>query len=278
MRKAEVETYLTTAAQMFSSRNIRVKKALLEGAAAERIVAHAAAQESDLIVLSSHGQSGVSGWNVSSVAQKVITRANRSILLMRAFQQGPVAQDEVKPLRLKRLLVPLDGSKRAEGILPVACKLAAAHRATLWLVHVATFTSLVRPFQEISEEMSLDKITSQYHEAADSYLQQTGSQLECMTKSAVIEGETVIGTLNRFVEEEAIDLMLLSAHGRANAHQSYGSVATNALFHSPVSLFIFQDLQPYEIEPTRTEAASGEYRNPTTRQTASHAQPTFWTP
>jgi nucleotide-binding universal stress UspA family protein len=213
MRKAEVETYLTTAAQMFSSRNIRVKKALLEGAAAERIVAHAAAQESDLIVLSSHGQSGVSGWNVSSVAQKVITRANRSILLMRAFQQGPVAQDEVKPLRLKRLLVPLDGSKRAEGILPVACKLAAAHRATLWLVHVATFTSLVRPFQEISEEMSLDKITSQYHEAADSYLQQTGSQLECMTKSAVIEGETVIGTLNRFVEEEAIDLMLLSAHG-----------------------------------------------------------------
>ena len=79
-----------------------------------------------LIILSSHGQSGLSEWNVSSVVQKIVLRARTSIMIVRAYQRIP---PETAGLRYRRILVPLDGSQRAECVLPVAVTLARSHEA-----------------------------------------------------------------------------------------------------------------------------------------------------
>jgi len=75
--------------------------------------------------MSSHGQSGLSPWNVSSVVQQVILRAHRSLMIIRAYQ--PVTA-ELTSLRYRRIFLPLDGSQRAEMRLTLAESLARAHK------------------------------------------------------------------------------------------------------------------------------------------------------
>lgn len=277
MRKAEKETYLSTMAQPFSKHKLHTKRTVLEGSVAERIITYATRKGTDLIILSSHGYSGISSWNVSSVAQKLIARANRSVMLVRAFQQEIEREEEVTPLPLQRLLVPLDGSRRAESILPIVNKLALAHQASVWLVHIISPASLFLPFQEPDEEVnSMEELVAQYKQNVADYLQQVQSQLECGSKTAVLEGDTVVGALNGFAERESIDLTLLCAHGHSNAKQPYGSVATSAVIHGDSSLFIYQDLPPDEIKPTGAEIASDQQTNLNSTRAKPNAQPAFW--
>jgi nucleotide-binding universal stress UspA family protein len=86
-------------------------------------------------LLSSHGQSGLSDWSVSSITAKVIRRASTSVMLVRANQPDPPA-DKTLPSPP----VPLDGSRRAEYALPIATELAHKYQSELLLAHVVTKT------------------------------------------------------------------------------------------------------------------------------------------
>ncbi|HEX7974857.1 MAG TPA: universal stress protein, partial [Anaerolineales bacterium] len=133
VRKAETEAYLKDQAARLSEANLTIQVEILEGKAAESIVEYGRDQKVSLILLSSHGQSGISGWNVSSVVQKIILRAHTSVMIVRAYQPAPAG---LAGMHYQRILLPLDGSQRAEIVLPVAEALARAHDATLLLAHV----------------------------------------------------------------------------------------------------------------------------------------------
>ncbi|MDY7076989.1 MAG: universal stress protein, partial [Chloroflexota bacterium] len=133
IRKAEAGSYLDGVAAHLQEAGVRTEKAIVEGRAAERIVEFARDQNVNLIVLSSHGRSGLSGWNISGVVQKIILRACMPTMIVRAYQS--VAGD-LSGLRYRRLLVPLDCSQRAECVLPLATTLARFHESQLLLAHV----------------------------------------------------------------------------------------------------------------------------------------------
>lgn len=108
IRKAEAENYMHDMALRLQKANLPTERHLMEGQAAERIVEFAHHHQANLILLSSHGQSGLSGWNVSSVVQKILARAYLSFLLIPAYHP---ATTEITALRYERILVPLDGSR-----------------------------------------------------------------------------------------------------------------------------------------------------------------------
>jgi nucleotide-binding universal stress UspA family protein len=62
-----------------------------------------------LIMLSTHGHSGINRWLLGSVAEKVLRGADMAVFLGRAYPEPAKA-----PASLQRLLVPLDGSELAE--------------------------------------------------------------------------------------------------------------------------------------------------------------------
>lgn len=78
----------------------------------------------NLIVMSTHGRSGVSRWMLGSVTEKVLQQAQVPMLIVR----------DRRPL--KRILVPLDGSTRAEIIMRHAIHLATVFDAELTLLRV----------------------------------------------------------------------------------------------------------------------------------------------
>src|SRR5574339_347224 len=85
LQKQNSEKYLERlASRLKESGILGVEQVILEGNPANSVVDFARNNNVDLIVLSTHGQSGLSGWNVSSVVQKILLRSYKSILLIRA--------------------------------------------------------------------------------------------------------------------------------------------------------------------------------------------------
>lgn len=257
MSEAEARAYLDGWASRLQEAGLRVQSVLLEGQAAERIIEFARAEGAGLIILSSHGRSGLSGWNVSSIVQKIILRAYVSAMLVRAYQPAPT---ELIGLRYQRLLLPLDGSQRAECALPLATQLARFHRAELLLAHVVSRPPLPRRLTVTQEDIELaDRIAERNRLEALRYLEQLRPQPNVDVRTRLLIGDHVAAILHDLVEEESVDLVILSAHGYSGGTRwPYGSMTVNFIGYGTTPLLIVQDLSPDEVEHTRAEMLTRE--------------------
>lgn len=255
--EAEARAYLDGWAGRLQEAGLQVQSVLLEGQAAERIIEFARAEAAGLIILSSHGRSGLSGWNVSSIVQKIILRAYVPAMLVRAYQPGPT---ELMGLRYQRLLLPLDGSQRAECALPLATHLARFHRAELLLVHVVSRPAMPRQLTVAQEDIELaDRIMERNRIEALRYLEQLRPQQDVDVRTRLLVGDHVAVILHDLVEEENVDLVVLSAHGYSGGTRwPYGSMAVNFIGYGTTPLLIMQDLSPDEVERTRAEMLARE--------------------
>ena len=255
IRRAEAENYLGGLELQLQKVGLRTEKQILEGSAAEQIVEFSRKHAVPLIVLSSHGQSGLSGWNVSSVVQKIILRAHTSIMIVRAYQS---ASTEMTGLRYRRMLLPVDGSQRADGVLPLGTTLAHSHEAQILLAHIVRRPEMPRRTPPTDEDVELaDRIVERNRAEAIQYLDQLRSRLAGDVQARVLVGDHITGTLHEMVDQEKIDLVLLSAHGySALTRWPYGSVVSSFISYGATPLVIVQDLAPEKIEPTWAEIAA----------------------
>jgi nucleotide-binding universal stress UspA family protein len=77
------EAYLNGIRARLGGPELPVVTAVLNGAAAEAIIDYARAHHVDLIVMSTHGRSGLSRWVLGSVAEKVLRGAHCPTLIVR---------------------------------------------------------------------------------------------------------------------------------------------------------------------------------------------------
>jgi nucleotide-binding universal stress UspA family protein len=230
----------------------------MEGQAAERIVEFARHHQANLILLSSHGESGLSGWNVSSVVQKIVLRACTSIMVVRAYQPVP---SELTDLRYRRLLIPLDGSQRAECVLPQAATLARAHQAQIMLAYIVQRPDMPRRTLPTPEDIELaDQVVERNRAEAVEYLEQVKSRLPGEVDTRVLVSEHVFSTLTELADQERIDLVFLSAHGYSGQTRwLYGSLVMNFIVYGATPLLIVQDVPADRIQPTPAEVAAKKY-------------------
>ena len=81
------ERYFSAVEQPLRTAGLTVRSETLLGRAADEIVDYAKTTEADLIVMATHGRSGISRWVYGSVAEKVLLGASSPILLVRARQR-----------------------------------------------------------------------------------------------------------------------------------------------------------------------------------------------
>jgi nucleotide-binding universal stress UspA family protein len=256
--EAEAGAYLQGVVERIGLAGVSATPVLLQGDPAERVIDHAQAEHVDLILLSSHGRSGLSGWNVSSVVQKILARAHVSILLVPAYH--PMTA-EVAALRYERVLVPLDGSQRAECVLPLVGALAALHGARILLAHVVRKPELPRRAPPSREDQELaDALTERNRLEASQYLEDLRARLSLPAEVRLLVEEHVAGTLQQLAVDEKVDLVLLSAHGYSGGTRwPYGSLPSSFIMYGNKPLLIVQDLPRQAIEPTAAELAAREY-------------------
>ncbi len=258
IRKAEASAYLEHLAGQLVDTGLKARTEILEGNAAESIVEYAQVNDIPLIMLSSHGRSGITGWNVSSVVQKVILRARTSIMIVRAYK---TEASEMEDFRYKRILVPLDGSQRAESVLPRATAIARAQDAQVIIAHVVRQPEMPRrtPLNQEDQEL-VERVTYRNRAEAEKYLAELKTRLDVNSETRILISKSVISTLHEFIEREEIDLVFLSAHGyTGETRWPYGSTVVSFIAYGTTPLLIYQDLQRDKILPTLAEMVAKEY-------------------
>lgn len=116
------------------ARHPKVGRTILAGAPAEELAAYASKSEADLIVMATHGRSGLSKLFLGSVADRLISLSSVPVLLVRAKAGSTVdlLSDEMK---VERVILPLDGSESTPTAVPHALSLAKLLASEVVLVY-----------------------------------------------------------------------------------------------------------------------------------------------
>jgi nucleotide-binding universal stress UspA family protein len=191
------------------------------------IVAYAAQQEVDLVVMGTHGHRGLDHLMLGSVAEEVVPRAGCPVLTVRAGDQDASAD-------WKRILLPLDFSDHSEPALRVAHHLAADSGAELRLLHV------VEPLKSMGisnygHDISQNWEVSQ-KQAAEELMRKACAALPASAVTFV--HKTVIGrpadAIPTVAAEEGDDLIVIPTHGRTGLRRLLlGSVAERVVRQAP---------------------------------------------
>jgi nucleotide-binding universal stress UspA family protein len=261
LKKSAARVYLDQITARLKDTRLDLTNTILEGVASESIIEYANNSNTDLIALSTHGRSGLSSWNVSSVVQKIILRAYKSTLLVRAYKQ-PVFEIG-KAYAYERLLVGLDCSPRAEMVLPLAISLSQYYKAKLIVGTVIRNPEIIHRLPPPDGVQKLvNRISEHNLQAAEHYLKQLSAQYSSQgidLQTFQVASNNVITTLHDIVEQEGADLVMLVAHGHSSEGRwSYGSVATSFISYGNTALVIMQDLPGDHIQRTQAEIAARE--------------------
>lgn len=246
---AEAQQYLEALEDKLRSSGFNVTSVVSYGPAPEQIVDMAEFLGVDLIVMSTHGRSGLGRWVYGSVADKVLRGSSVPVLLVRARDYQPQAE-EVVP---SKILVPLDGSKLAEAILPYVADLASKLETTVVLFQV------LQPVEEALVEEGrvvayVDELMSQRAAAARKYLDEISARLAADGIAAQVK--VAFGSPPEEIIQNAhqlgVDMIAMSTHGRSGVSRwVYGSVADRVLRGSglPVLLFRPRGLLEHVVPP-----------------------------
>ena len=256
MRRAEAQSRLAAIDRDLKARRMTSTIELLEGRPAEQIINFAGAHQVDLVALSSHGEGGLSGWALSSTAAMVVARARASVLIVPAHAAGG---QRIGDVRLRRLLVPLDCSPRAECVLPLATALARAHDAEMILAHVVPEPEMPRRLPPSAEDVAVaSRLTERNRLEGERYLGELRDRLEqkLHVGTRIVVSSRRARAIRAMADEADVDLVMVSAHGRTgDALERYGSVAARLLEGNSRPIMVLQDLGAGR-GPTRAEAAA----------------------
>jgi nucleotide-binding universal stress UspA family protein len=211
---------------------------------AEEIVNYAEKENISLIVMATHGRTGIRRWTLGDTANKVARASKIPLLLIRASNDVP------KSIHLDKILVPLDGSKQSEAVLPYTENLASKLKTGINLLNVVEPPYHIYPFYEglgyyggygMVRVPYTDEEVKPMREIAGKYVQSVSEKLMAEGIKASYEvkvglaGEEIIGA----EEEIHPDIVAMSTHGHSGfGRWENGSVADKVLHHGNTPLLL----------------------------------------
>ena len=159
---------------------------------------------------------------------------------------------------LKKILVPLDGSKLAEKALPYAVSLAEKYEATLVLVWVLQPypPPVAVDYGGVTTPIAIDSIMTQAEDEASAYLAQLQEQYRQQnipTRTVILKGYSVAEAIIDLARQERVDVIVKTTHGRSGLSRwLFGNVATKVLQKAPCPVFMVR-VSGYD-QDNKTEA------------------------
>jgi nucleotide-binding universal stress UspA family protein len=213
--------YLLTQQQQWAYAGVPIHTRVAEGSVADVIVDTAAAEKADLIVMSSHGYSGITRWVLGSVAERVLHAAPCPVLVVRS------------PKLIRHVLIPLDGSALAERAVAPGLELAAGVQAEVTLLRaIPTVEAEVLERLEQVEQGLGQRLQSDLYDEADEYLARVAAAHRpagLLLKTLVVTEHPAEAILD-YVEYHGVDAVAMSTHGYTGLKRwTYGSVTEKVL-------------------------------------------------
>jgi nucleotide-binding universal stress UspA family protein len=253
IEQLNAEKYLAEIAKSDTLAGIKVEKTVIPGTAGMIILDTASEEHIDLIVMSSHGETGFKRWALGSVAQHVSRHSSVPVLVLREDGTAPTSAfpDRLRPLRSIIALVALDGSKMAEATLEPAAYLVAALAApsqgTLLLSTVVNWRPARNKFE--NEEHMLDEARRYLIGIAERLqggeLAKLNLAIEWSTEESKDVADALIKAAERGTSTESsheftgCDLIAIATHGRGGMQRLVmGSVTERVLGATKLPMLI----------------------------------------
>jgi nucleotide-binding universal stress UspA family protein len=239
--------YLTHVAEQLIG-NIRVARAdarvftqMLAGKPVDEILHHATEAHVDLIIMASR-LSGGGPWPLGTVAAKVLRATDIPVLLVRTPARGKDALE--RRMLMRRVLVPLDGSRLGEGAVSHVETLAGSLGAEVVLLHIVD-PLIVQPMYGplLSYPLPVPEGEEAMRAEAKAYL--SGVEKTLSEKGLETTGEVLFGSpadqIIDFAERNDIDLIALSTHGRSGIGRwVFGSVTDKVLHAGDTAVLVIR--------------------------------------
>lgn len=218
-----------------SVQGVAAQTRIATGIPSEEVLAAASAEGTDLIVVGTVGKTGVAHVLLGSTAERIIRNAPCPVLAVRTERSRPEqSSGTLPPVKLGRLLVPVDFSDCSLDALEYAVIVAQRAKASLTLLHVMEPVSygldFTLPHPDKRERM---------REAITSRLDGLVSALAStqVTADYLLRGGLPNDSILEAARTGSADLIVMGTHGRRGlSHVFYGSVAESVLrqAHCPV--------------------------------------------
>ena len=237
LKKKEAQANLDALAQRLRKAERLVETALLEYADATIMIDFAQVHQVDLIVLTKQTE------GMNDFVHMLTKIATMPILVLQPRVYLP-SDAQTEP-GFRKILIPLDGSQRAECVLPFAASLASYSKAQLLVAHVVQplpmFSGHLPPSPEEAE--LAETVVSRQRNEAVKYLEQLATRLSGDVQTRLLVNKNVATTLFHLAREERVDLIVLSAHGHSGEPQRpYGSIAGSLMTYNTKPVLLVQDL------------------------------------
>lgn len=221
-----------------------IGRLLLTGSSGKELNGWAHDHAGALLVLATHSRDSEQITGLGGTAQAVLNSGLASLLLV------PPATGDAPDVGYRRLLVTLDGSRRAESILPVAARMARTSGAELTLVHVVATVDTIEAFQEGAGELR-GRLRDQNEALATRYLNGLRIQLgrQGIRARILVESDGDPRGRLRGIAMGRTDLILATSHGYTGLNDvACGSVTAYLADHAPCPLLIIRpDFHPGDM-------------------------------
>jgi nucleotide-binding universal stress UspA family protein len=205
------------------------------GYPAEEILRYADENKIDLILMSTHGRSGMKRWVLGSVADKVLRASKLPVLLVRS---GTAAETPYDKWPRRRLVVPLDGSKVAESVLPHVEALAGQkglNGIEVVLLQVSEPPEIQSDYpasMPLTWEEHVKEETARRKRGAEQYLAGVEKRLKDAGLNA--RSEALVGKPGQeivdYCGKDGFNLIVMATHGRSGLSRwAFGSIAEKVL-------------------------------------------------
>lgn len=222
-RSAQRDYLRGQAVRLKAEHPVQVVAATIDGAPAEALLRYAEDMRPDFVVMTTHARGGLERAWLGSVADRLLRSLEIPMLLIR-----PREASAETVAKAERILVALDGSRRAEAALPPAMAVAGLFEAGLTLLQsVGPVPAVTRPPAAIPVGFD-QELTAMQRGMAQDYLD---SLAEAVTAAGVVAtGAAVVSSgaveAIQAATQAGVDVVALATHGRGGLQRLVlGSVA-----------------------------------------------------
>ncbi|MBI5349762.1 MAG: universal stress protein [Chloroflexi bacterium] len=228
--RAEAREYLKATQQHNVAPDISCRALIVDGDVASAIVDVAKEENVDVIVMSTHGYSGVTRWVMGSVTERVLGDASCPVYVVRA------------PELPRHVMITLDGSEFAERALEPGLETAAMFGAKVTVMSAIRDVSVsVLKEMETLERGMAQRLHDDMVKDVEEYLGKIAKRYhrDDLTLKTATTFEPAATSILDYVETHDVDLLVMATHGRSGLLRwVYGSVTEKVLRGAKRSMLI----------------------------------------